>query len=166
MTNTDTTQSDTPMFDVDAFMSTNVDAPMATALSGVPEGEYVAMVGDFDSSAFKTITTKNGPRPVLEIPFPIQDEALKAKLGRDVVTHRETYWLDFVPGTATLDTGPDKNVRLGQLRNALGQNAPGQSWSPTMLKNMGPLRIAIKTTSDRNDPEKKYTNIVKYAKIS
>lgn len=154
------------MFDVDAFMSTNVDAPMATALSGVPEGEYVAMVGDFDSSAFKTITTKNGPRPVLEIPFPIQDETLKAKLGRDVVTHRETYWLDFVPGTATLDTGPDKNVRLGQLRNALGQNVVGQAWSPTMLKNMGPLRIAIKTTSDKNDPEKKYTNIVKYAKIS
>jgi hypothetical protein len=152
-------------FDADAFMSTNVDAPMATALAGVPEGEYVAMVGDFDSSAFKTITTKNGPRPVLEIPFMIQDDTLRAKLGREQVVHRETYWLDFVPGTATLDTGPDKNTRLGSLRAALGQNRPGP-WNPSMLKNMGPLKIVIKTTSDKNDPEKKYTNITKYAKIS
>jgi len=153
------------VFDADAFMNTQVDDAMSTALSGVPEGEYVAMVGDFDSSAFKTITTKNGARPVLEVPFVIQDEALKAKLGREQVTHRETYWLDFTED-GRLDTGPDKNVRLGQLRNVLGQNVAGQPWSPSMLRNMGPLRIAIKTTADKNDPEKKYTNISKYAKIS
>lgn len=159
---TDVTQS---TFDVDSFMQTNVDAPMATALQGVPEGEYVAMIGDFDSRAFKTVKTeKTGDRPVLEIPFLIQDEALKAKLGREQVTHRETFWLDFIPGTATLDTGPDKNVRLGALREALNQNvAP---WNPSMLRNMGPVRIVIKTTSDKKDPEKKYTNITKYAKIS
>jgi hypothetical protein len=162
---TDTTQTTDQTFDADAFMTTNVDTPMATALSGVPEGEYTAMVGDFDSSAFKTITTKNGPRPVLEVPFSIQDDALKAKLGREQVTHRETYWLDFVPNTAVLDTGPDKNVRLGALRAALNQNGAGP-WNPSMLKNMGPVRIVIKTTSDKTDPEKKYTNITKYAKIS
>lgn len=168
---TDTTQGDGAeatgtTFDADAFMNTQVDDPMATALTGVPEGEYVAMVADFDSTAFKTITTKNGPRAVLEIPFSIQDDALKAKLGREQVTHRETYWLDFVPGTGQLATGPDQNVRLGQLRNALGQNAKGAPWAPAMLKGMGPLKIAIKTTSDKTDPEKKYTNITKYAKIS
>lgn len=156
----------TTTFDADAFMNTQVDEAMATQLQSVPEGEYVAMIGDFDSSAFKTITTKNGPRAVLEIPFPIQDEALKVKLGREQVTHRETYWLDFVPGTGQLATGPDQNVRLGQLRNALGQNQKGVPWSPAHLKGMGPLRIVIKTTSDKTDPEKKYTNITKYAKIS
>jgi hypothetical protein len=164
--NEETQQDTATTFDADAFMNTQLDEAMATQLSSVPEGEYVAMVGDFDSSAFKTITTKNGPRAVLEIPFPIQDEALKVKLGREQVTHRETYWLDFIPGTGQLDSGPDKNVRLGQLRNALGQNVKGIPWSPSMLKGMGPLRIVIKTTSDKTDPEKKYTNITKYAKIS
>lgn len=158
-------------FDADAFMNNNVDAPMATALQSVPEGEYVALVGDFDSTALKTINynDKQGhpvQRPVLEIPFLIQNDELKAKLGREQVTHRETYWLDFVPGTATLDTGPDKNVRLGQLRACLGQNSAGTPWAPSMLRNMGPIRIVIKTTSDKRDPEKKYTNITKYAKIS
>ena len=158
-------------FDADAFMSANVDAPMATNLAGVPEGEYTAMVGEFDSTAFRTVTTTNRTtgqtqdRPVLEIPFLIQDAELKAKLGREHVSHRETFWLDMTP-EGRLDTGPDKNVRLGQLRNALGQNVAGQPWSPSMLRNMGPVKIVIKTTSDKRDPEKKYTNITRYAKIS
>lgn len=170
---TDTTQAAPAdiTFDADAFMNSTIDAPMATALSSVPEGEYVATIGDFDSTALKTINynDKQGnpvSRPVLEIPFMIQDDALKAKLGREQVSHRETYWLDFVPGTASLDTGPDKNVRLGQLRACLGQNVAGQPWGPSMLRNMGPIKIVIKTTSDKKDPEKKYTNITKYAKIS
>ncbi len=156
-------------FDADAFMNTNVDAPMATDLAGVPDGEYVAMVGDFDSSAFKTITynDKNGEqvsRAILEIPFPIQDDALKAKMGRESISHRESFWLDF-DSNGKLDTGPDKNVSLGKLRSALGQNTNGP-WNPSMLKNMGPLRIVIRSRPNPKDPEKKYTNIVKYAKIS
>lgn len=158
-------------FDPDAFMNQTIDDPMSTQLMGVPEGEYTAMVGDFDSSAFRTVAVTNKQtnltqdRPVLEVPFLIQDDALKAKLGREQVTHRETYWLD-IAADGRLDTGPDKNVRLGQLRNVLGQNQNGVPWAPSMLRNMGPLRIVIKTTSDKRDPDKKYTNISKYAKIS
>ena len=157
-------------FDADAFMNTQVDAPMATALSGVPEGEYVSMIGDFDSSAFKTInyTGKDGgqvTRQVLEIPFVIDDATLKAQLGREQIVHRESFWLDF-DANGRLDTGPDKNVNLGKLRECLGQNVAGQPWSPSMLRNMGPVRIVIKTRADKRDPEKKYTNITKYAKIS
>jgi hypothetical protein len=157
-------------FDADAFMNATIDEPLATSLQGVPEGEYVAMIGDFDSSAFKTINVTNKQtglsqgRQVLEIPFLIQDDALKAKLGREQISHRETYWLDIRPD-GTLDTGPDKNVRLGQLRAVLNQNKAGP-WAPSMLRNMGPVLIKIKTTSDKNDPDKKYTNISKYAKIT
>jgi hypothetical protein len=162
--------NDTP-FDADAFMNANVDQPLATNLQGLPEGEYTAMVGDFDSSAFRTVMVTNkttgvlSGRQVLEVPFIIQDAELKAKLGREQITHRETFWLDLSP-TGQLDTGPDKNVRLGQLRSILGQNAPGTPWSPSMLRNQGPLRIKIVTTSDKRDPDKKYTNISRYAKIS
>jgi hypothetical protein len=157
-------------FDADAFMTATIDAPMATNMAGVPEGEYTAMIGDFDSSAFKTVTTTDRQtggtrdRPVLEIPFVILDDALKAKLGRETITHRETFWLDMT-AEGKLETAQDKNLRLGQLRAALGQNT-GAPWSPSMLRNMGPVKILIKTTSDKRDPEKKYTNITRYAKIS
>ena len=158
-------------FDADAFMNATIDAPLATALAGVPEGEYTAMIGDFDSSAFRTLSITNkttgvaSDRAILEVPFLIDDAALKAKLGRDTVTHKETFWLDMTTD-GRLDTGLDKNVRLGQLKAALGQNLPGVPWSPSMLRNQGPVRIVIKTTSDKKDPERKYTNITKYAKIS
>ena len=157
-------------FDPDQFMNQTIDEPMSTQLQSVPEGEYTAMIGDFDSSAFKSVTVTNRTtnltqdRPVLEVPFLIQDDALKAKLGREQVTHRETYWLDL-RADGQLDTGPDKNVRLGQLRASLGQNSPGP-WAPSMLRNMGPLRIKIVTTTDKKDPDKKYTNISRYAKNS
>lgn len=159
-------------FDADSFMQDTVDAPMATTLQSVPDGEYQAVIGDFTSEAFKTIeiADKKNPgqkigRPVLEIPYIIQDAALAAKMEREQVVHRETYWLDL-DANGKLATGPDKNVRLGQLRDALGQNVPG--WSPSHLRNAGPLLIAIKSKSakDPTDPEKKYTNITKYAKIS
>lgn len=158
-------------FDADAFMNATVDDPMATALQGVPEGEYTAMVGDFDSKAFRTVTITNRTtglqqdRPVLDIPFIIQDAALAAKLGREQVTHRETYWLD-IDAAGRLDTGPDKNVKLGALRAALDQNKNNTPWAPSMLRNMGPLRIKITSTTDKNDPDKKYTNISRYAKIT
>jgi hypothetical protein len=158
-------------FDPDSFMNTHVDAPMATALQSVPEGEYTAMIGDFDSTAFRQVAVTNKTtglsqdRPVLDVPFVIQDDALKAKLQREQVTHRETFWLDLT-ADGRLDTGPDRNVRLGQLRAALGQNVAGMPWSPSMLRNMGPVRIVIKQTVDKQDPDKKYTNITKYAKIS
>ena len=164
-----TDQDQTSTFDADSFMNTTIDEPMATSLASVPEGEYTAMIGDFTSEAFKTIeyTGKDGlpvKRQILEVPFLIDDDALKASLGREQVSHRESYWLDFT-ADGRLDTGPDKNVQLGKLRAALNQNGNGP-WSPSMLRNMGPLRIVIKTRADKKDPEKKYTNITKYASIS
>lgn len=156
-------------FNADVFMNTTIDEPMATSLASVPDGEYVAMTGDFDSSAFKTIKYKDKDgndvtRQVLEVPFLIDDAALKAQLGREQVSHRETYWLDFT-ADGRLDTGPNKNVGLGRLRDVLGQNGNGP-WSPSMLRNMGPLRIKIVTRQDKKNPDKSYTNITKYAPIS
>lgn len=156
-------------FDADVFMNTTVDEPMATQFQTIPDGEYVAMIGDFTSEAFKTLNYKDSKgndqsRQVLEVPFPIQDDALKASLGRESVVHRETYWLDF-DANGKLDTGPDKNVNLGKLRDVLGQNGNGP-WAPGMLRNMGPLRIKLVTRADKRDTSKKYTNITKYAPIS
>lgn len=157
-------------FDPDTFMNQTLDEPMATQLQSVPEGEYTAMIGDFDSTAFRTVEVTNKTtgltqsRPVLDVPFNVQDAALRAKWGREVI-HKETFWLDLT-ADGRLDTGPDRNVRLGQLRAALAQNDPGKPWAPSMLRNMGPVRIKVVTTTDKSDPDKKYTNITKYAKIS
>lgn len=155
-------------FDADAFMNANVDVPFSTQMALTPEGEYQMMVDDFDSSAFRTLTFMDSKgvqqeRKIFSCPFVINDPALQQKLGRDKIVHREDFWLDF-DENGQLSGEDGKNVRLGQLRQALGQNnAP---WSFGNLKGAGPFMGAIKHTTDKRDTSKKYANVVKYAKIS
>ncbi len=152
-------------FDADAFMNSNVDAPMQTQMQKVPEGEYQAMIDNFENaSAIRTVETKNGPKQVMTVPFVIQDVNLQQKMKRDRIVHREDFWLDF-DENGRLATGPDSNINLGRLRAALGQNAPGQPWGPNMLKGAGPLMIVVKHKPNPQDSENPYVNISKYAKI-
>lgn len=155
-------------FDADAFMNANVDAPMATSMALTPEGEWQGMVDDFDSGAIRTVTftDKNGvqqERKVFSCPIVIQSPELQARLKRDKVVHREDFWLDFNEN-GQLGTGENENVKLGQLRAAVGQNtAP---WSLGMLKGAGPFMFVIKHTIDKRDATKKYANVTKFVKIS
>jgi hypothetical protein len=151
-------------FDADSFMNSNVDAPMQTQMAKVPEGEYQAMIDNFDNAtAIRTVQVKGIDRKILEIPFVIQDVNLQAKLKRDRVVHRESFWLDF-DENGRLGTGPDQNINLGRLRAALDQNNAG--WNPSMLKGAGPVMIVVKHKPNPQDSENPYVNISKYAKIS
>ena len=56
--------------------------------------------------------------------------------------------------------GSNKNVKLGRLREALGQNKNGQAWSFGMLKGAGPIKVSIEP--DKKNPED-YSRVVKVA---
>lgn len=141
-------------FDPETFMSQTVDAPLATEFEVCPEGEYQAMIDDFDSKAFGTATwqAKDGSgeksSPTFKCPFVIQDESVKASLGRDKVVVMADMFLDVKDGQ--LDTSKGKNVLLGQIRNAVGQNQAG-AWSPSQLRGAGPLMVRVKHRKDKND---------------
>lgn len=163
-------------FDPDSFMQQNVDAPMATSVRLIPEKEYPAMIGDFTSEAFQQIdfTYKKGKRAgqpgtmtKFSIPFILQDEAVKADLGREELVVYCELNLDIDPATGALDFGPDKNVRLGQLRQAVGQNAAGP-WSPASLKGAGPLMVAVKhETVYKGEPnEFKRATVARFVKLA
>ena len=79
-------------FDPDAFMQQQVGDAMSTTVRLIPEKEYQAMVGDFTKDAFEQIdfTYKKGKRAGQEgsmtkfaCPFILQDELVKADLGRE-----------------------------------------------------------------------------------
>lgn len=142
---------DNSTFDPDLFMQTTVDKPMATEYLLCPPGEYQAVIDDFDKTAFGQIDFeyKRGPRAgqpgqmtKFDVPFVINDDTVKAAMGgRDKVVVSSQLILD-IAADGNLDFGPDKNVRLGRIREAVGQNTEGP-WSPSQLRGAGPVMVKI-----------------------
>lgn len=137
-------------FDPDAFMAETVDAPQGdTEFRRVPEGEYQAMLGDFTSEAISQFefTYKRGPNAgqqgvmtKVTLPFVITDARLVAELGRDTATVNKEIILDYKDGK--LDFGPNRNVDLNRVRDAVGQNKPGP-FSLGNLRNTGPVMVKV-----------------------
>lgn len=155
-------------FNPDTFVNQTVDAPLDTVVEQVPEGEYRAMIDDFDNDkAFRTFTSEKNGRDftVFSPAFVIQDDAVAAQLGREKVTvFHKGIFLDIDPNTGGLDKSKGKNTDLGRLRDALGQNGPG-NWSFNSLKGAGPVMVRVVHEPDRNDPEKRYARVTKVTKI-
>lgn len=139
-----------PMFDPETFMNQVIDQPLETEFQSVDPGEYVATIDDFTSEAFEQIhfEYKKGARAgtpgvmtKLTLPFVIQDDAVKQTLGLDKVVVNKQIILD-VQDNGDLDWGTNKNLDLGRIRAAVGQNDPGP-WSISNLRGAGPVMVKI-----------------------
>jgi len=152
-------------FDPNAFMQAASD-PMPTQMSVCPEGEYPFMIdSDAKSVAVKNIkgVGKESGKPYdfyqMEIICLLADEAVKAKLNRGKVTVHYRVNLDISDGK--LEQGDGRNVGLGRLREALGQNTPG--WKPADLLGAGPFIGKVEHTTVKDAT---YADIVRVAKIT
>lgn len=156
-------------FDPQQFMNTPAD-PLPVSYEVIPEGEY-QMLLDSDPKMLEVrkiegVSSKSGDPYLfyqLELSCLVLDEKVKAKLGRDKVTARMRINLDF-DGDGKLTNGPNRNVALGQLRDALGQNKPG--WTPAQLLGAGPFIGRVKHSSSKTNPEQKFAEVVKAGKIT
>lgn len=155
------TPSDAPfpgadsVFDPNTFMSMTTEGVGSTTVTPIPAGEHLAIIGigenDVKPVPYKDSKT-NEAKVRLEVTFDLHDPdgRLKAELGRDP-RYTESYFLEFVPGTYTLDMGKGKNVRLNRLREAVGQNT-GAPWAPPMLRGAGPVKLQMAIQPDKQDP--------------
>lgn len=163
-------------FDPDAFMQQEVDAPMSTEVRLPPKKEYQATIGDFTSDAVEVFnfTYRNGPKTgepgsmtKVTIPFVLNDPAVAADLDRTELKAEAQIILDIDPSTGGLDFRPDKNVTLGRLRTAVGQNNPGERWNLQMLRGAGPLIVFLDhETIKGRAGEYKVARITRFAKLS
>lgn len=151
-------------FDAEAFMNSTTDSPMATQMESVPEGEYLARVGaepddlKLDSIQGKKDTSKSYFR--LTMLWDIIDENAKASLGRDKIRVRDQFFVDFENGL--LAVGKDKNVTLGNRREALGLNDAGP-FNLNQLRGAGPAMIKVKHTTNEG---RTYANVDRVVKLS
>jgi len=161
--------NDKPTFDPSTFLSQTVDAEMDTTIKQCPEGEFRAMIDDFDNNAFDSFEGKKEKTAgrtfvTFKPPFVIQDAAVAAELERDkVVVYHKGIFLDFNE-QGQLDTGKGKNVDLGRLRESVNQNQAGP-WSFDMLKGAGPVMVKVVHEAAKDDPERKYARVTKVTRI-
>lgn len=113
-------------FNPDTFLNTETDSASATTYTPVPEGEFNASI-----KAIKPRVLTDG-RAVLDVTWAVDDETARQETGMAEPVVRQTIWLDTTE-SGGLDFGKGKNVGLGRLREAVGQNQAGKPWAPGML---------------------------------
>lgn len=157
-------------FDAKAFMAQKVTAPMSTEREKVPEGQYRAMIDagegwiEFASGEIGKGERAGEQWVSANIRFLIQDEAVKAELGRDKVIVRKKIFLDL-DKAGGLDVAKGRNVELGALREAVNQNND-KAWSIEKLEGAGPVMVEVTHRADPNDSSKSYVEVGKTARVS
>ena len=117
-------------FDDDTFM----DQEIAETIDDVttPLATDVPYPGAVIDEVKKRTTPRAGAH-LLEITWVVPiPEGQQKDWGRDTGKFKQTVWLD-VSEEGVLLSGPNQNLDLGRLRTAVGQNVPGQPWTPRML---------------------------------
>ena len=130
-------------FNPDTFLNTEVSSANATAYVPVAEGEFT---GSIKKIAPRVL---NDGRAVLDVTWAVDDETTRQETGMAEPTVRQTIWLDLNE-SGSLDFGKGRNVGLGRLRDALGQNVSGKPWAPGMLVG-GVAKIKVAHSIDKRD---------------
>ena len=120
------------MFDPSQFLEQQTTQANDTKLVPVPVGEYTAIVEKVDARQWRKKDDPSVSGIALDIIWELDDEAVKALLGRDKVTAKQGIMLDLSE-TGGLDMGKGKNVSLGKLREATNLNEPGRPFAASML---------------------------------
>lgn len=116
-------------FNAEQFLQTQTKAANDTKLIPVPEGDHAAQISKIGiRSGVKDGVAWHSLDVIWEV---LTDEAKKVT-GMDKPQVKQGLFLDITPEGA-LDMGKGKNVQLGKLRAALGQNKEGRAWAPNML---------------------------------
>lgn len=138
-------------FNADQFMNTTYEDALDTRIVPCPPGEWRAQIEEVEA---REIEIKQGDnagqkRLVMDVTYKILDENAVKETGRDTVLVRQGIFLDLTE-SGNLDFGKGKNVKLGRLREALGQNMDGQPWAPGMLKGG---MVIVEVTNELRDGE-------------
>ncbi len=153
----------------DHLLEQEVSEPNETQFQQCPEGEYLGRIDDFTLQTAEWTDKNTGePRsaPTLRITWHILDEGVKAQLELDPVKVQQDLFLDVDEATGQLSTDKNKNIQLGRIRQAVGLNEPGQSFSLPMLKGSSPATVRVAHQADRNNPDIKRARITGVAKAT
>lgn len=127
-------------FNPDSFLNTVVKEANSTETVLVPATEHSAFIKDVKPR-------QQGEWAVLDIHWQVIDEEVEKLVGRTPIV-KQSIFLDLTDA-GSLDFGKGKNVPLGRLREAVGQNQNGKAWSPGQL--VGAVAVVkVSHSADKN----------------
>lgn len=151
------------MFDPEAFVQQQQEVALDDKYTPIPENTYRGIIiNDADNVnrqiRVREMTIKKGPREgesayVLDVPVKLDAPEVEEAHGK---VARYSAFLDINEAGA-LESGPNRNVQLGMLRSAVGQNDAAQPWKPLDLEGQ------LLTVKVEHDKEGKYANITEVA---
>lgn len=137
------------MFDPNQFLDQQFVEANDTVATPVPEGEFLAVVSEVKARSWQKKDDPSVGGLALDIQWDIDDQNVKAALGRDKVTTKQGVMLDLTDAGG-LDMGKGKNIGLGRLREAVGLNTPGQPFAFSMLVGrMAKVQVKHRVDGDR-----------------
>lgn len=134
-------------FDPNTFLNQSFDESNDTKVTPCPVGEYLAIA---EKVEIKPWAARDGSSSGLkaEIVWDVQDDNVKALLGKDTVRVRQQQMLDLTD-TGSLDFSKGKNIGLGRLREALGLNTPGEPFSFGMIQGqMAKVKVSHRAVGE------------------
>jgi len=116
------------IFDPQAFMETAVVGAMDTKTPIWPPGEYIARITKVDIKPWES--AERGTSGLRADLYLETDDPRVTSAGARTLVHGIMLDLNEQGG---LDDGRGKNIKLGQVREAVGQNEKGKEWKFPML---------------------------------
>lgn len=113
-------------FDPETFLNTDITGSNSTEYVPIPEGEYNGIIKAIDGRS-----TQSG-KEIIDVNWVIDDQTARDVTGMEEATCRQSLFLDF-EDNGSLSMGKGKNVELGRLRKAVGQNDPSKPWRFSQL---------------------------------
>lgn len=143
-------------FDPNVFLNQEIKGANEVKFTPVPIGEYSGYIDDIAMDEYDG-------QPILIVTYALISEALKKELGLEKPTVQDRVFLD-VDEAGALAFGINKNVRLGRIREAVGQNAQGKKWNMNMLRGAGPVMLMVEHRFNKTTGEGPYANVTRIAK--
>lgn len=151
------------MFDPDQFLQgASVSGPVSTQYEMLPVGDYKGTTKEWTRPR-KFEASEGRPAAVAaDLVWEINDDALKAKLGRQALTTRQQFWLEL-DANGKIAEGKGKNVNFGRLLEALGCNTGGNPFQVSLGR--GGL-IRVEHEADKKDPTRLYERVTRVTKLA
>ncbi len=145
------------IFNADVLLNCTTEAKLATSIPPMPNGEWIFSITGVE---FKN------PKPdviIMDAAVECIDPEVCAVTGMNPTRSKISCFCD-VTDTGLLDDTEGKNIQLGKLREALGQNEAGVPWSPMMVVG-GQVRGKTQQKPDSKDPSITRSEIVALSRL-